>query len=485
MDKISSLKKLKGLLEEGIITEEEFQRQKKIILEGVVREPEKLTSGFVPEADKDANLSPEQLPDNNPDVPTEDNIPSPAIDNDDVYDDVVSKTEQVKSLLLPEPVTEEKSEMTEEEKEAERIKESKARLWAGIIVCFLGIVIGVIYLLTDNIVDRLVKYEKAGFAILQFEKSGSSPHIIAMNKKGLYYDNKFTVTEILPVGKELNTREIRLHYDANGLKATADDADKKFAMTSSRGLYAMRLANNVYLLSTKQLTNNPLIASGLSVESSYLIIKNDKSKEVKVYKIPKSKTDGNGHVQWTLSRNILEQYEPYFKSAFSKDDYKKIVERKYGQYSATIDLSLKSGEVQIDDPINFYMLVESYPAKEVGTLAHSSSMRETIHRIFRTELEESFYSNASQLTGVSNRNYMKITENDKYTFVINPIYRSGDQPKGLFRVDNKKREVTFIDYGKDIQFLSSSICVTKIETFLLFFDSEKNIYYDYNGYRKN
>ncbi len=115
MDKISSLKKLKGLLEEGIITEEEFQRQKKIILDGVVREPEKPTSGFVPEAEKDANLSPEQLPDNNPDVPTEDNIPSPAIDNDDVDDDVVSKTEQVKSLLLPEPVAEEKSEMTEEE----------------------------------------------------------------------------------------------------------------------------------------------------------------------------------------------------------------------------------------------------------------------------------------------------------------------------------------------------------------------------------
>lgn len=485
MDKISSLKKLKGLLEEGIISKEEFQRQKKIILDGVVKESEKPTSDFVPGDEKDSNLSSEQLTDNNPSVlAEEDNIPAPTIDNDD--DDVVSKTEQAISLLPPESVAEEKPEMTEEEREAERIKKSKARLWAGIIVCFLGIVFGVISLLTDSLVDRLVKYEKAGIAVLQLEKSGPDPHIIVMDKEGLYYDNKITVTEIAPVGKELDTREINFHYDAtNGLLATADEADKKFAIASSRGLCVTRLTDKTYLLSTKHLAGNPLTEYNLSLEPCYLVIKNANPKKVTVIKVPKSKTDGEGHVQWTLSRNILDQYESYFKSAFSKDDYKKLVERKYGQYLATIELSLKSGAVQIDGPINFEKLGASYPAKEVGTLAHSSSMRETIHGIFRSELEESFYNNASQLTGVSNRNYMKITDDDKYTFVINPNYQSGNQPKGLLRVNNKNRAVTLIDTGKEIEFYSNSICVTKIETFLIFFDSEKRVFYDYTGKRTN
>lgn len=485
MDKISSLKKLKGLLEEGIITEEEFQQQKKIILDGVVKEPEKPTSGFVPGDEKDSNLSSEQLPDNNPSVlAEEDNIPAPTIDNDD--DDVVSKTEQAISLLPPESVAEEKPEMTEEEREAERIKESKARLWAGIIVCFLGIVFGVVSLLTDSLVDRLVKYEKAGIAVLQLEKSGPAPHIIVMDKKGLYYDNKITVTEIAPVGKELDTREINFHYDAtNGLLATADDADKKFAIVSSRGLRVRRLTDKTYLLSTNQLSGDPLTDYNLSLEPCYLIVKNAKSKKVTVIKVPKSRTDGDGNVHWKQSSSILSQYGTFFKMALSKTDYDATVKREYCHYLAPIELSLKSGKVQIDGPIDFDKLGVSYPAKEVGTVAHRSSMQETIQGIFRRELEESFYTNATQQTGIFNRDYMKITDDDKYTFVINPYYGSGSQPKGLLRVNNKTKAVTLIDIGKEIEFLSNSICVTKIESFLIFFDSEKRVFYDYAGNRKN
>lgn len=141
--------------------------------------------------------------------------------------------------------------------------------------------------------------------------------------------------------------------------------------------------------------------------------------------------------------------------------------------------------VQIEDPIEFDKLGVSYPANDVGTIEHSSSMLGTIYGIFRRELEESFYTNATQQTGISNRDYMKITDDDKYTFVINPNYGSGSQPKGLLRVNNKTKAVTLIDTGKEIEFLSNSICVTKIESFLIFFDSEKRVFYDYAGNRKN
>lgn len=484
MDKISSLKKLKELLEEGIITEEEFQWQKKIILGKSVKDALSSASEAIPEGEEAIISSQEHQPESAPEV-IEVDASSTSIIVDEEDEDHY-KREVAASLIEPDYPDEQKAEKTEEEEEAERIKTCKERLWAGIIVCLVGIVFGVLYLLNDDIVDRVVKYEKAGFAILQLEKTGPEPHIIVMDKKGLYYDNSSSVTEILPVGKELDTREIHLHYDANnGLKAIAEEAEKSFAMKSSRGYYVMRLADKAYLISTKQIAGNPLTDYNLSLEPCFLIVKKDKSKDVTVIKVPKSKTDGSGNLHWKLSRNILDQYDSYFKSAFSKDDYKKIKERKYGHYLATVELSLKSGKVHIEGLIDFDKLGSSYPANKVGTHAHCSSMRETIHGIFRRELEESFYNNASQLTGVSNRSLMKITDDDRYTFVINPNYHSGNQPKGLLRVNNKTKVVTLIDTGKEIEFYSSSICVTKIETFLIFFDSEKKVFYDYAGNRRN
>lgn len=480
MDKISSLKKLKGLLEEGIITEEEFQQQKKIILDGVVKEPEKPTSGFVPGDEKDSNLSSEQLPDNNPSVlAEEDNIPAPTIDNDD--DDVVSKTEQAISLLPPESVAEEKPEMTEEEREAERIKESKARLWAGIIVCFLGIVFGVISLLTDSLVDRLVKYEKAGSAVLQLEKSGPDPHIIVMDKKGLYYDNKITVTEIAPVGKELDTREINLHYDAtNGLLATADDADKKFAIASSRGLCIKRLTDKTYLLSTKQLAGNPMTDYNLSMSSGYLIIKKDKSTDATVIRIPESKTDGYGNLCWSITGDILDQYGTYFKTSFSKNDYNTIVKRKYGRYLASVELSLTSGKAEIVESVHFDKLDKSYPSNEVGTLAHSASMRSYIQGILRSELVESFYANAEAVTNYHNRNDMRISPDDKYTFVIVPNYYTGRDHVAVFKVNNKTKAVTILNSGMSAEFRNDCISIKKYKEFW-FFDSYEYVDYDYSG----
>ena len=483
MDKISSLKKLKGLLEEGIITEDEFIRQKYLVLGG----PPQQDTSVIPSPEPTDNLSmmePEESPiESSPiaETPTPTIIPSIEI-VEDSEEQVIDWIEGGHGTP-PTP-----SSATVEESDVKKDKEAhpKTFLWLGIVACCVGILIGVAYLLKDNIVDRVAKYEKAGFAILQFEKAGPTPHIIVMDKKGLYYDNNFSVTQILPVGKELDTREIHLHYDANkGLKATADEAEQKFAVTSSRSLFVKRITDNTYLLSAKQLTENPLTAYNLSLDPCYLVVKKDKSKDVTVIKVPKSKTEGSGYLRWKLSRNILEQYDSYFKSAFSKDEYKKIIERKYGHYLASIVLSLKSGMVQIEDPIEFDKLGVSYPANDVGTIDHCSSMLGTIYGIFRRELEESFYTNATQQTGISNRDYMKITDDDKYTFVINPNYGSGSQPKGLLRVNNKTKAVTLIDTGKEIEFLSNSICVTKIESFLIFFDSEKRVFYDYAGNRKN
>lgn len=380
---------------------------------------------------------------------------------------------------------EEEQRLAEElEARKEEIKQKKSLLWAGIVACAVGILVGVIYLCTDNIVDRVVKYQKAGLAVLNVQKSGAAPYAIIMDKKGIYYDNKSSIIEVLPVGTQINTREIQLDYDSDGLKAMTRNAKQKLAINSSRGQNVIYISPTSFLLIKKNVSEDLLTTPDVSVDQNYLIVKNAKSKDFKdatVIKVPSCKTDGHEHLVWRLSGDILERYGANFKSSFSKADYKKIVDRKYGHYLATVSLSLIRGSATIIKSVEFDKLKIDYASEEVGTTAHRESMKNSIRQIFREELIESFYKNATQATGISNRRNMRISPDDRYTFVVNPNYQSGDEKMALLRVDNKTKKATFIDTAMEVEYQDYRIRVKKHTTFLIFFDSSKDYYYDYSG----
>lgn len=380
---------------------------------------------------------------------------------------------------------EEEQRLAEElEARKEEIKRKKSLLWAGIATCAIAIIAGVIYLSTETIVDRVVKYQKAGLAVLNVQKTGSAPYAIVMDKKGIYYDNRFSVIKVLPVGTQINTRDIQLHYDSDGLKALSTEAKQKLAITSSRGYNVIYLSSSSFLLIKKTLSEDLLTTPDVSVNQSYLIVKNAKEKDfgnATVINVPSCKTDGHEHLVWRLYSDIMTRYGTDFRSSFQGADYNKIIERNYGHYVATISLSLIRGTATIIGTVEFDRLKKDYAPKEVGTTAHRESMKKTIRQIFRDELIESFYVNATQLTGISNRRNMRITSDDKYTFVVNPNYYSGNETMALFRINNKTKEKKLIDSAMEVEYQDYRIRVRKYDTFLIFFDSHKDIYYNYNG----
>ena len=384
---------------------------------------------------------------------------------------------------------EEEQRLAEElEARKDEIKRKKTLLWVGIASCAICLIAGIIYLCTESIVDRVVKYQKAGLAVLNVHKGGPAPYAIVMDNKGIYYDNRFNVVEVLPVGTQINAREVHLHYDSDGLKALTGDAKQKLAITSSRGYNVIYVSPTSFLLIKKNLPEDLLTTPGVSVDQSYLIVKKEKSKDFKdatVIKAPSGKTDGHEHLVWRLSSDIMDRYGADFRSSFQKADYNKIAERQYGHYLATISLSLIRGSATVINSVEFDKLKKEYAPKEVGTTAHRESMKKTIRQIFRDELIESFYVNATKLTGVSNRRNMRISPDDKYTFVVNPSYYSGDEKMALFRINNKTKEKKLIDSAMEVEYQDYRIRVRKYSTFLIFFDSHKDIYYNYSGMQIN
>ena len=470
MDKISALKKLKGLLEQGIITEEEFIRQKGLIL-GEISKPKE--DAVVPPSSEDTNTPlPPTVDSEQEDIPQIVHYPNPV--------SVPSEEEHGKTDNQVEDNHIELATETQVNPEEERIKKHKALLGLGIFICVIGIIGGIVSLFNDNIADRIAKYEKAGMAILTVQENGTEQYAIVMDKQGLYYDDKFKLTTLLPVGEEIETKVIRLQCDADGLRATTDEAKENLVITSSRNLYVICNSPTSFLLLTKKASGNPLTDRNISLGPGYLIINKDKSKSTTVIKYPECQTDGYGNIYWRTDANILDQYGAYFKSVFTNSDYNKIVKREYGHYLATVQLSLSDGEVEVLDAIKFDKLDRTYSPAEVGTLAHSASMRTIIREILRSELVESFYKNAEAATDYHNRSNMRISPDDKYTFVIVPHYYTGREHVAVYKVNNNTKVATILNSGMEAEYLSERIRIKKYKEFW-FFDSYEYVYYDYSG----
>ena len=89
----------------------------------------------------------------------------------------------------------------------------------------------------------------------------------------------------------------------------------------------------------------------------------------------------------------------------------------------------------------------------------------------------------STIFGVSNKLENHLSDDGNYTFVIKKDGNDNHDIMGLFIVDNKTQEYRCLNHGMRITFEKSRIHVLKYDTFLLFFDSSKSVYYNYQGKR--
>ena len=302
-----------------------------------------------------------------------------------------------------------------------------------------------------------------------------------MNIDGIYCDNMHRVYRILPVGVQISTKEIKLSYTSDGLKANLVESIGGLTITKSRGHYIIRLTDYSFLLLDHKNQNDPMVSPDQKFNQCYLILIREKTKTV--IKVSKCVTDGSGFLVGTLTGDLLDRYKSDFKNSFKEKEYNTIVERGYGHFEASYELSLRDGGLNIIDNVIFNNLRLSYPSRDVGTYSHRESVKTTIRDIFREEYIELLKSEASRITGIANRNNMRVSPDDRYTFVVNPQYYSGNEQMALIRIDNTTKETIIVDSAMEVEFQEYRIRVRKYSTFLIFFDSYDDIYYNYSGIR--
>lgn len=247
---------------------------------------------------------------------------------------------------------EEEQRLAEEmEARKEEIKRKTILLWIGIIACSIAIIAGSVFLCQRNILDRVVQYEKNGMAILNIDVSDPVPYAIVMNNDGIYCDNMHRVYRILPVGVQISTKEIKLSYTSDGLKANLVESIGGLTITKSRGHYIIRLTDYSFLLLDHKNQNDPMVSPDQKFNQCYLILIREKTKTV--IKVSKCVTDGSGFLVGTLTGDLLDRYKSDFKNSFKEKEYNTIVERGYGHFEASYELSLRDGGLNIIDNVIF------------------------------------------------------------------------------------------------------------------------------------
>ncbi len=367
----------------------------------------------------------------------------------------------------------------ERKKREEEINNHKSWLRACIAVLSLTFIVCVVNLCQKDILDSVAKSLKRGDAIVELKRTTEQQYALIMNNKDVVYKDLHKERRILKVGEQYPVRTISLRLN-NGLKVIKEETDDTFSVISSKWFNIRRVSERCYLV-TPQRIKNPLDTKAM-INNSYLIVLSNTG-QTTVLKIPKGSLDGAGNIIMTFKDSILPVFQTDFLEQFNKNNYAQIVDRHYCDYSADIVVTLSNGSAKIENDVSFPLLGISCVASQLDSDSFKQKMAAKIKEIFRAEYEDGLFKTASKLTGVVNRSQMRLSSDDRYTFVIANNYYSGKNSTALLSVNNVSKKVTVLDAGMQVLFKEYSIYVKRHTTFLLFFNSSEDVYYDYLGKR--
>lgn len=417
------------------------------------------------------------------------------------YERLVALANSIEEKRIQEEREEQERLRIEEEKRQEEIRrkeeefriaeEMKARhreivirkglLIGGIVAVLVLIVMCVINLRTESIIDRIAKYEKEKYAIIDARMSEDSPYVIVMNKQGVFMDNMRHSRKILSVGDSIRTEIRKCSLGSNGLTISELDSDP-FCITTSAGLYFKRLTDQSFLVTSSRV-NNPF-SSKIDVSGAVIVL-TSKDGEAKAIRINKGSLDGSGNIATEITGDVLPVYEKVFRKVFSSKQYSEIQKREYGKYSVIYRTSLKDGSYRFDDRVALPKLNMAVSPGELGRVGLRDEMETKISTIFRQEFVKAVFDNATKLTGVKDNSRKHLSPDDRFTFVIAQNYREGKNSTALLKINNQNNTLSIVDTGVEVAFRDNYIYVKKHSRFLLILDSYKDIHYDYYGNQLN
>ena len=376
---------------------------------------------------------------------------------------------------------EEEFRIAEETKARQKeIKIRKGLLIAGIVAGLAGIIICLVNLGKESVLDKIAKYEKANMAILDARADKAHPFVVFMDKKGIYYDNMSQVKQVLVPGETMEAVEVSLPLENGSLRIVEKQSEQPLQILSSKGMSFRRISNSTFLV-TKKKVNNPLNAEGELTDAYLVILLQSGAK--KVIRVPQGRMDGSGNIILRFDGDLWNHYKPSFQKSFTPAQCSEIQKRNYCNYMAWVKISMHAGAVQEYGDVHFSSLQMDAPLQTVGGNGLYSKMSDKIRDIFKAEYIESLYQKAIKLTGVSARNQMRLSPDERSMIVIKSGVGAGKNSVGLLRVDNSSGTVSTIDTGSEISFEANSIHVKKHSKLLFILDYYKDIYYDFYGYQ--
>lgn len=344
-----------------------------------------------------------------------------------------------------------------------KAKNKKEKIILSVIsaLLFVGCVCGLVYMSQQNIHDKMYKYLKQHLAILEYCERAGNQYVIVMNRSGVYYDNLKSTSQIVPVGAEVNTKKVSVVPTDEGAKISLFDLTDGWTITSSSSLEVDRINNNVFLFGD---------------DCGYYLVIKQKDGQIVYYLDAVEVEDGVIHI--TTTDDLTASYGKELLSEYSPSEIAQMRNDQISIYNGQVDLDLNKMKFEMKGEINMPILGRKYTASQFFKDNIYDTFVDDAYILLQGKLTNHILS---QLCDLNNAEEICYSADRNYAFVT--IYDKHDKHdvRGLYMIDVKNRTCTCLDHGMRVEYQHDRIRVIQYDTFLIFFDSEKNVYYNYRG----
>lgn len=394
------------------------------------------------------------------------------------------KKAREEAILEAERLAEEEAQRKERERKEEEARaiilaKNRTKKVLYSIISIVSVIVSIwclSYLSSETIIEKAAQLKKSGIVLLLINDQIKDEYIICKDSQSIKIINKSGKTEdLLSFDKDNKAIIMSVKSQSGGGIGTSFSSPEKspsFLIQSDQELFLTEIVPyKSYVITSKRLKDyQPNV-----INHAYLLQLVSSGNLLYCFDNWDISYQGEFEFKKRFDGHLAAENPEDFLKTYSKSEYQYFLKKGLTKYSVPVRVKAKDGILSFTSDADFNPLDLSVSASSASP--NNSLLKQELLARYNGELTPRRIQKL-----VINYVDHHISSDGKSTFVISKDRSdAAKEPYVLYEINNRTEEKRKIRDGIKIKFESDRIRVEAYDTFLLFFDSSKNIYYNYSG----
>lgn len=381
--------------------------------------------------------------------------------------------------LAEEEAQRKERERKEEEARALILAKNRAKKVLYSIISIVSIIVSIwclIYLSSETIIEKASQLKTRGNILLLINDQIKEEYIIFKDSQSIKIINKSGKTDdLLFFDKDNKAIIMSVKSQSGGGIGTSYSSPEKspyFSIQSDQELFLTEIVPyKSYVITSKRLKDyQPNV-----INHAYLLQLVSSGNLLYCFDNWDISYQGEFEFSKRFDGHLAAENPEDFLKTYSKSEYQYFLKKGLTKYSVNVRVKAEDGVLSFTSDADFNPLDLSVSASSASP--NNSILKQELLARYNGELTPRRIQKL--VFGYVDHH---ISSDGKSTFVISKDKSdAAKEPYVLYEINNRTEEMRKIRDGIKIRFESDRIYVKAYDTFLLFFDSSKDVYYSYSG----